>query len=619
MVGPDAEHSGIIRAGARVRRGHGHRDRAQAGPHAEPRVGRGLLRDGGAGLRPRLHPLAPDGSDGRHGGGERGHGALQRPDRQAQGRGEGPRRGPHTRMDEVREEYERQLDARFAAARGFVDEVVLPEELRPALSLLLRAANHNPARTSGRSSVPDIPDRRACVEPPLPNRPRRERPGLLGRRPRGPVRQVEGGPIDYLMLDYLAEVTMSIMQKQRSRDPSAGLRPRLRPAHGADLPGVRREGRARGHQRRRREPVGCAEALVEAGRRPAWPAARRSAWSPATTSWTASTSSSPGPRAPQHGDRRAAVDHPRSGAERERLHRRAPIVKALEGRGRHRHGPEHRHRAHLRAAHARVRVGDRRHDRIAAGVVAGPHQRVRRPGTGGNCLIDWWTIEGMADVGFPIVEVSAGRHFVVTKHEGTGGGVTRAVRRRADPLRDGRPRSTSPPTCGRLHRPSELEEVGPTGCACRREGAGRHRLPEGLHRLRGRVEGGGHARLRLAGRRGQGARRRAHPAGAPRPARPRVRRGPARSSWGGTRRTARSRASHRRTSRRCSSGRCRSDDRAAVERFTREIAPLVLTGPPSVTGFAGGRPRVQEIMAYWPALIRKEAVHPHLHVEMKDV
>jgi acetyl-CoA carboxylase carboxyltransferase component len=49
-----------------------------------------------------------------------------------------------TRMDEVREEYEKQLDARFAAARGFVDEVVLPEEVRGALTLLLRAARQNP-------------------------------------------------------------------------------------------------------------------------------------------------------------------------------------------------------------------------------------------------------------------------------------------------------------------------------------------------------------------------------------------------------------------------------------------------------------------------------------------
>ena len=54
----------------------------------------------------------------------------------------------------------------------------------------------------------------------------------------------------------------------------------------------------------------------------------------------------------------------------------------------------------------------------------------------------------------------------------------------------------------------------------------------------------------------------------------------------------------------------RSPDRAMVERFTREIAPLVLNGPPSVTGFAGGRPKVEEIVAYWPALVDKSLIRP---------
>ena len=52
----------------------------------------------------------------------------------------------------------------------------------------------------------------------------------------------------------------------------------------------------------------------------------------------------------------------------------------------------------------------------------------------------------------------------------------------------------------------------------------------------------------------------------------------------------------------------RGQDRSAVERFTKEIAPLILTGPPAVTGFAGGRPKVEEIVAYWPALIPKEEI-----------
>jgi hypothetical protein len=51
-----------------------------------------------------------------------------------------------------------------------------------------------------------------------------------------------------------------------------------------------------------------------------------------------------------------------------------------------------------------------------------------------------------------------------------------------------------------------------------------------------------------------------------------------------------------------------------VERFTREIAPLVLNGPPSVTGFAGGRPKVEEIVAYWPALIDKQVIQHNVEI-----
>ncbi len=58
----------------------------------------------------------------------------------------------------------------------------------------------------------------------------------------------------------------------------------------------------------------------------------------------------------------------------------------------------------------------------------------------------------------------------------------------------------------------------------------------------------------------------------------------------------------------------RSGDRAAVERFTKELAPLALNGPPVVTGFGSGRPKVEEIVAYWPALIPKREVTPEVTV-----
>ena len=52
-------------------------------------------------------------------------------------------------MDRVRAEYERQLDAKFAAARGFVDAVISPEEIRPTLELALRTAFNNPGAHLG--------------------------------------------------------------------------------------------------------------------------------------------------------------------------------------------------------------------------------------------------------------------------------------------------------------------------------------------------------------------------------------------------------------------------------------------------------------------------------------
>ena len=54
--------------------------------------------------------------------------------------------------------------------------------------------------------------------------------------------------------------------------------------------------------------------------------------------------------------------------------------------------------------------------------------------------------------------------------------------------------------------------------------------------------------------------------------------------------------------------------RAALERFTKEFAPLVTSGPPGVTGYTTGRPPVREVFAYWPALVAKSAVTPAVHV-----
>jgi 3-methylcrotonyl-CoA carboxylase beta subunit len=57
-------------------------------------------------------------------------------------------------MERVREKYERELDPRFAAARGFVDAILAPEDTRAALELALRTALNNPGPHLG---VPVLP------------------------------------------------------------------------------------------------------------------------------------------------------------------------------------------------------------------------------------------------------------------------------------------------------------------------------------------------------------------------------------------------------------------------------------------------------------------------------
>ena len=56
-------------------------------------------------------------------------------------------------------------------------------------------------------------------------------------------------------------------------------------------------------------------------------------------------------------------------------------------------------------------------------------------------------------------------------------------------------------------------------------------------------------------------------------------------------------------------------DRAKVDRFGKELAPVITNGPPGITGFAGGRPKAREVVAFWPALIDKALVQPTVRVE----
>lgn len=58
----------------------------------------------------------------------------------------------------------------------------------------------------------------------------------------------------------------------------------------------------------------------------------------------------------------------------------------------------------------------------------------------------------------------------------------------------------------------------------------------------------------------------------------------------------------------------KDDNRKKVERFSKEISPIITSGPPGVTGFAGGRPKVQDVISFWPALIDKKLITTNVKI-----
>ena len=54
--------------------------------------------------------------------------------------------------------------------------------------------------------------------------------------------------------------------------------------------------------------------------------------------------------------------------------------------------------------------------------------------------------------------------------------------------------------------------------------------------------------------------------------------------------------------------------RESIECFAKEVAPLVTSGPQGLTGYSGGRPKVRPVIAYWPCLIERSRVQPHMEI-----
>jgi acetyl-CoA carboxylase carboxyltransferase component len=155
MVGVEAEHSGIIRAGARMVESMSVARVPKIVLTIGHASGAGYYAMAGQGFDPDFIFTWPSGRMGVMEG-ESAVRAMHGPkiDR-AQGKGVPLDEETDSAVRATRAEYERQLDARYAAARGFVDAIIAPEVTREVLDLALRTVLENPAPHIGAFTLPD--------------------------------------------------------------------------------------------------------------------------------------------------------------------------------------------------------------------------------------------------------------------------------------------------------------------------------------------------------------------------------------------------------------------------------------------------------------------------------
>ncbi len=412
--------------------------------------------------------------------------------------------------------------------------------------------------------------------------------GFWGDWLEAPVRQVEGGPIDYLMMDYLAEVTMSILQKQKARNPALGYARDVVPLLERILPRVVERGIRVTTNAGGVNPDACATAIVETARKLGLAGRLKVG---------VVTGDDLLPRLDELLGKGIALAHMETGRPLSEIRAGVlsanaylgawPVVEALAaGAQVVITGRVTDTGLTLAPLIQRIRLGHHAAwDLLAAGTIAGHIIECGAQCSGGNYLAGWPAVPGLEDVGYPIVEAEPDGSFTVTKHPNTGGAVTVASVTEQLVYEMGDPREYITPDCVADFTTICLDQAGRDRRAgARHQGPPGDRAAEGLDRLRGRLQGRRHPRLRLARCAGQGAE-------ADRVLRARLERlglgfdevltefvgynathGPLAGAPAPDLPEVQLRVG------------VRSPQREPVERFTRELAPLILNGPPSVTG-----------------------------------
>ncbi len=441
--------------------------------------------------------------------------------------------------------------------------------------------------------------------------------GFWGDLIEAPYLQVTRGQIDYLVMDYLAEVTMSILQKQKNKNPLLGYAKDIPPLMKRILPVCIEKGIKIITNGGGVNPYACADAVIEVAKEIGIKKLIVAVVSgdDILNKIDAIISSGCELNNMDSGEPITGIKDKLLSANVyfgafaivEALKQSADIV--ITGRTTD---------TGLTLAPMIYEFGWEEDDynKLAAGTVAGHILECGAQATGGNFLGDWESIENFAEIGFPIAEAYPNGETIITKHDSLGGKVSFETIAEQIVYEIGDPKMYITPDCIADFTTIKLENAGanrvrvynvkgykPTESykvSCSYEdgfsavGTLTYSAPAALKKadaadkiLRKRLElldlkfdevhteyvGFNSCNGSLAGKTNPDDLNEVV-----------LRVG------------------------------VRSKDYKSVDRFTREIAPLILTGPPAVTGFAGGRPKPSEVVAYWPALIPKSLVEHQIKI-----
>jgi len=440
--------------------------------------------------------------------------------------------------------------------------------------------------------------------------------GFWGDWLEAPLMQVSKGPIDYMMMDYLAEVTMSIMQKQKLKNPNLGYAKDLVETCEKILPYLVKNDIKLITNGGGVNPLAARDAVFKVAEKLGIKNLRVGVV----------LGDDILPRIDDLFARGIELKNMEMGASAEIIRKNLlsanayfgafPIVEAL------------RQGAQIvitgRTTDTGLTLAPMIHefgwsasnwDKLAAGTIAGHINECGAQSTGGNFLGGWEQVPAMHRIGFPIVEAYPNGEFVMTKHEGTGGLVSRATVAEQCLYEIGDPREYITPDCVADFTSIHLEEEKKKNRVRVYGITGKNATPfykVSMSYADGYVSFGSLTyawpdALKKAQASDKVLRNRMKDLG--------LTFDEIRTEFVGYNACFGPLAEKIIPNEVTMRVGVRGHDYASVERFGKEIAPLILTGPPTVTGFASGRPKPSEVAAYWPALIPKTEVTPEVVVE----